>query len=103
MKTIPEIRERLGQIALVLVEGGVGDEEQKAFASELFEMFEGLKRRSPCRVARRSNKRMRPEDHQKIRDLAAAYPDSSYQELSAMSGYNTGRISEALAGKRQEA
>lgn len=94
MKTIPEIRERLHEIA-DSIRGFHAPE-----AAELHELAEETKRRSPVRCAKKRIAPMTDTQVAELKAYAAQMPDASYHELSQALGHNTGRISEVLAGKR---
>lgn len=96
MKTIPEIRARLHELA-VDVQNIIGYDH---IAIELHELAEETKRRSPIRCAKKRIAPMTDTQVAELKAYAAQMPDASYHELSQALGHNTGRISEILAGKR---
>lgn len=96
MKTIPEIRKRLLELANQPHSmGAVVADELRAIEKDLH--------RRPC--VRRAGKRLSMTDakRQEIKAYAAQFPDISYQELAHVLDTNTGRISEVLAGNREAA
>lgn len=96
MKTIPQVRKRLLEIA-GHIKRNVSDE----LGDELFEMVEDLKRRAPVRRATKDSGRdLTEEVVREVRQYAENFPDMSYMELSVALNVNAGRISEILAGKR---
>lgn len=92
MATIPEIR------AAMLAEAkSCGDIVTRA---RLIEWERELHRRPPVRKAPRQCRAMTDDRTDAIRAYAAARPSAGYHEMSKVFGVSTGRISEALAGKR---
>lgn len=90
MKTIPQIRERLNEIA----------NKQLSLAAETQKLSNELKRRSPVRRAANTSKPMTPALAEAIRHHGKAFPTASYGEIGRLFNVNTGRVSEAIAGKR---
>ncbi len=84
-RTIPEIRQRLYEIAI----------ELNALADETRREFHG--RRVPT-----TSKAMTTERTEAIREYAGAHPERSEHEIAVLFGVNQGRVSEALFGKRGE-
>ena len=96
MRTIPQIRERLHEIATALMPYNAG------VASELRELADETKRRAPVRTTRARRPPLTEAQVEDIHTAAREFPDSSYHEISKLLDINTARISEVLAGKRAE-
>lgn len=90
MRTIPEIRARLHDLA---AEHGL---------PELALLAEETRRRAPCRKAAPRRRSLTPELAQAIRDHARAHPGAAYHEIAERFHTNIGRVSEALAGRRED-
>jgi len=84
MSTIPEIRDELA-----------------AISARLLEIVEELKRRPAIRKSSVKSRAVTPHLNRLIRRYAAAHPDASYEEMAQIHGVNTGRISEAIRGRRK--
>lgn len=91
MRTIPEIRDRMIQMA---------DEHG---LPELKELAEQTRRRRPIRRAPSRRKNPDNAEAEHIRAFAASHPRADYQEIASRFGTNIGRISEVLSGKRGDA
>lgn len=91
-KTIPEIRERLLEIALHPF-------LPPAIGAEIKELAEATKRRP---AVRRVGPRQEFTDEKRkaVIAYATAFPEESYHEIARALDVNTARISETLAGKR---
>lgn len=90
MRTIPQIRERLHELA-----GELG-------VPELAMLAEETKRRPVVRRARARSARMSDEVAQAIRAYVRARPGVSHMDVAKVFDVNTGRVSEAIRGKRGE-
>lgn len=83
-RTIPEVRERLREIA---DERGI--EELHELADEMYR--KSAKKRAPVR-----SPKLTPEMAEEIRRYAADHPDAHQQDIAEHFRVNHGRISEAL-------
>lgn len=90
--TIPEARRRLMNLAATL--------PPEAAAEIATIVMEGLFRRRGVVPTRPKSKRMCRRIAVDIRALHKARPDLSEQEIAVRIGVNSGRVSEALIGKR---
>lgn len=91
MRTIPQIRERLHEKAIEH-----GD-------PELAELAEQTRRRAPCRQTPTARKGLDETLAERIRAYAEAHPTTSQHDIANVFGTNSGRVSEALAGYREDA
>lgn len=98
MRTIPEIREALHAIA----ERPDLRAYQPGLCEELKQLAEETKRRKAVRVTRRRAKPLTQNQIDRIKYLAAT-TDMSYHQIAMQLNVNSGRISEALVGKREDA
>lgn len=89
---MPEVRDEFIIIADRLDALGLG-----VTAARVRYLVGQMRRRSPVRRARSTTPRIPPRI---IRYYARMYPTLGYMEIAAMAGTNIGRVSEALAGKR---
>lgn len=89
MMTIPQIRERLFELAAVHQ------------MPELAELATQTKRRVNGARARRKAAPMDDALRDAIRAFVVARPGMSHMEVAVVFDVNTGRVSEALYGKRQ--
>jgi xanthine dehydrogenase iron-sulfur cluster and FAD-binding subunit A len=94
--TIPEIRALLHALADNLDKIPV--EEAKA---QLRILAEATRRRRPVRMAPPRRKGLTPARVADIQAYAAAHPKAGYPDIADHFGVNQGRVSEALAGKRE--
>lgn len=92
--TIPEIRERLLDIADAL-------SCVPLVAAEIRMLAEATRRRPAHRVAPVKSHPMTEGASDQIRDFAECHPHASHMEIAYLFGVNIGRVSEALRGKRQ--
>lgn len=90
MRTIPQIRERLYELA-----EEYGFEELRTLADE-------TKRRSPVRRARTKHAPLTGEVKAAILAYAEAHPDAHQQDIALHFKTNAGRVSETLAGFRDD-
>lgn len=88
MATIPEVRDRLRELAHELA------------APELETLARELERRPPVRRSPGGSAPMTPDLADAIRADVAANPDATMAEIGARHNVNQGRVSELLAGKR---
>jgi predicted metal-dependent phosphoesterase TrpH len=86
-RTIPEIRERLRELA---TEHGL---------PELRQLAEETIRRPAVRRAPTRNKTPTPELAERIRNYARRHPRAHQQDIAQHFGVNAGRVSEALNRK----
>ena len=91
MRTIPQIRARLHELA---------DEYE---IGELHDLAEETKRRSPAHMTRSKHKDPDPYLEQRIREYARDNPEKSYKDIA--NDLNTGIrcVSYAIAGRREAA
>lgn len=90
-RTIPEIRERLHELAAEL---GV---------PELAELAEETRRRFHGRVGRTTARKVTDELADEVRAYARAHPTMNQRTIGARFKIDHGRVSEILFGKRGEA
>ena len=95
-RTIPQLRDRLVQIAIDLADF------VPAYSREIMQIADETRRRYGGRRARPRAKKLTPELADAIRDLAVRYPDASQQQIATWVKTTSGRVSEALIGKRAE-
>jgi hypothetical protein len=88
MKTIPQIRARMHELADILK------------CKELHELADATKRRKPVRRAPPVHAVVTTKLAQEVRDYAARYPSAHLSEIGLKFDLNQGRVSEILAGKR---
>lgn len=88
--TIPEVRERLYEMG------------SQWHSEELLRLADQLWRRPYVRSTRRTQRRPSPEQAEAIRIYAAEHPDLSEWQIGVDFGVNQGRISEVLAGFRED-
>jgi hypothetical protein len=87
---IPEVRDRLRELA-------------DAYSlPELHALADELHRRPPVRKADVSSEPMTGQLAAEIRDYARRHPGASFARIAGVFGVNPGRVSEVLAGKRDE-
>lgn len=87
--TIPEIRARLHELADL---HGI---------PKLHVLADATKRRPPVRKAPAKRRSLTPALEMLIRAFASAHPTAGYPDIADHFGVNQGRVSEALAGKRE--
>lgn len=95
MATIPKVRERMAAMAIWLEEQGYPDK-----ATELDELIQELYRRPAIRRAPVESKHLSEAMKVAIRAYKLAEPKASYKKIGNMFGVNTGRVSEAIRGRR---
>ena len=83
MSTIPEMRQRLYEIAI-----------------ELNDISDQLERRPARKKAPQSSVSMTPELREEIRAFALTHPDWTENDIGIRFDVNQGRVSEILRGKR---
>lgn len=88
-RTIPEIRARMIELA-----GELG-------CPELRELAEETRRRKPVRRAPPRKPDPSPALQDRIKRYASHNPDVSYHDIAVRFGTTSGRVSEAVAGKRE--
>ena len=93
--TIPECRGRLAVIADQLADTGRRDA-----AKHIREVISHMYRRKPVRMTKPRSPPVTPAIKARIRALAAT-TDDSQMAIGLRVGVNSGRVSEALAGKRR--
>jgi len=92
---IPEVRERLLDIAAALEIEGCGDH-----AEAIRGLVRELYRRPPVRRAPRQARPLSAQERERAREIAAAHPDMPQRDIARVFGVDGGRVSEAVAGKR---
>lgn len=92
---IPEVRKELLEIASNL-EGF----QLPEVAERLRELEKELHRRKRSVRTPPKSKHVTPRTQAQIRAFKKANPDMSHQEIAVAMGVNSGRVSEALIGKR---
>jgi hypothetical protein len=95
-RTIPEIREL---IAALTEESKVLARRQLYIAREINKLAQETRRRSYDR-APVTSRRVTAAVRASVRQMAADFPDMSYQSLAEAHDINIGRVSETLHGKR---
>jgi predicted aldo/keto reductase-like oxidoreductase len=90
MRTIPQIRVRLFELAAALN------------VPELATLAEETKRRKPVMKTKPKHRGMTPELAEAIRQFRRANPQASQVEIARHFFVNPGRVSEVLAGFRDE-
>lgn len=104
MRTIPQVRARLIALASEVenLKSSIFHATFVIWAKELRELAEDTKRRPYIRKAKKVlfTSSTRLED---IREWASAFPEASYQDMAQEFKTTTGRVSEALRGKREDA
>lgn len=88
MRTIPQIRLRLQQLAKSLA------------CPELAQLAEETKRRPYVRRARNTGRILSPTERDSILSYATTYPNMTYAAIAARFNTNSGRVSEIVAGFR---
>jgi hypothetical protein len=83
LKTVPEVRARLLEIA-----------------EELQELERQLWRRPAVRRAKAEHNKMTPRLAFRVRRYASANPSMSYAKIGRVFNVHPGRVSEVVAGKR---
>ena len=97
MRTIPECRKALQEIADRVRNAG-----SNYIASSIEWVIEDMHRRPMVRKARKTLE-WTDEKRAEVIEYARAFPEASYMEIARVCNTNTGRVSEALTGKRQDA
>jgi len=95
-RTIPEIREL---IAALTEESKTLARRQLYIATKINRLAEETRRRSYGR-APITSRRVTATVRQSARDMVAAHPSMSHQDVGEAHGINIGRVSEILRGKR---
>lgn len=97
MRTIPQVRADLLNLDRDLLSLSVAE-----IGKRIRDAVEDMHRRPPIRRAR-SVVICDEAKRDQIRAHASAYPDDSYLDMSILFDVPTGRISEVLTGRRQDA
>lgn len=95
MKTIPQIRKELLELASVSQQTG-----NLSASRKLKSLVKQLYRRKPVRRANKDSVTMTPELTERIRRFAMNNPNMSYKKIGNRFSVASGRVSEAVAGKR---
>lgn len=96
---LPEIQEALHQCADDILFPLLPVDMQD-MGRRLHLLADSISRRSSIKHAPKASRRMTPELAEAIRKDKSENPSLTYQKLAERHGVNTGRISEALRGKR---
>lgn len=88
MSTIPDIRDRLHELA------------DQHHIDELHDLAEATRRRYHGRRAPARHGPLTDDEIEEIRKFAVTHPDTAEAEIAALFQTNQGRVSEALFGKR---
>lgn len=99
MPTIPEVREKLTEIADKMRQST--DLDIVFMATEIDQAVKDLFRRSAPRKAPAKLSPLTEEEKARIRTMAWANPGMSQLDIANEIGTNPGRVSEALNGKRR--
>ena len=100
MRTIPEIRARLKEVAAELVNHPARRRRLPDIAAEVVQLADETRRRPPVRLAPKRKANPNARLQAQIRAFAAANPTIDIQDIGQHFGVNSGRVSEAIAGKR---
>lgn len=95
MRTIPQLREELTDIAIRL-----RAEQQGPLADAIDEIVQNMHRRKSVRRAPAKQRALTEELRERIRTYAALNPSRTYMEIAGEFNVNSGRVSEAVAGYR---
>jgi hypothetical protein len=98
MACIPELRPRVLAVGDRLPYASLP--ERVALAQELRDIEAQMYRRAPVRKAPASATPMTPTLGKRIRHYAWVHPDMSVRQIAAVFNVSSGRVSEAVAGKR---
>lgn len=97
---IPEIRDRLYEIADLLQYTTQSPHQLMELSAELRTMADETRRRKLSVKTPPKNKKMTRGLKKQIVAYKLANPNLSHQEIAVALGVNTGRVSDALHGKR---
>lgn len=100
MKTIPQVREELVDIAGTLVSGDNTDPATIAAGRKIRRLVREMYRRPYVRKAKTESNPVTNQMRQDIKRMARENPSLSYMSMAKVFKVATGRISEVLAGKR---
>lgn len=95
MRTIPQVREKLTEVAEALNEAGMRNASRT-----IKQLVRNMYRRPSVRKAATESVKFTPAVAARIRLFARRNPLASYLTMAKRFYVSTGRISEALAGKR---
>lgn len=95
--TIPMVRDELTGIADAL------DSDMPLVAQRIRYLVEQMKRRTATRRAPVRHEPLTETQKEAIRQYALTHPEMHQQDIAELFGTNSGRVSEALRGKRTEA
>ena len=98
--TLPEIQERLHELADALLYPLLLPIPAEDIGVQMHHLADSISRRKAISHAPVSSRPMTPELAEAIRQDKAKHPKLTYQKLAERHGVNTGRVSEALRGKR---
>jgi hypothetical protein len=100
-RTIPEIRDRLHELAKQLRTSP--DLVVRIVAEELDRLADETKRVYRKPVVRMTAKHVTPEIEAAVRDYCARHPTAIFREVGLRFGIDGGRVSEIVSGKRAAA
>lgn len=100
--TIPQIRQRLNELADEIDDLTLFGRSKTEIAREIRELADGTKRRFGGRRAKNSQSGLTPALKARIKEIAARNPEANYMTIGTMCGCNSGRVSEALTGFRED-
>lgn len=92
MKTIPQIREELLEVA--------GELRNLRLSNKIKRLVTQMKRRKAVRRSNRDSAPFTPQLAIRIRNYANSHPHLSYKAIGTTFNVASGRVSEAVAGKR---
>ena len=94
MKTIPQVRSELLELAETV---------SPSAGRKIKYLVRQMKRRPSVRKANKESVTFTPTLARSIRTFATRNPANSYKTIAAQFNVSVGRVSEAIAGKRQAA
>lgn len=98
LKTIPQVRDELIEVALELEMWG--GSLPLANSRRIKRLVKSLHRRPPVRRAAKEHAKVTPALYTQIKLYAGANPSMSYARIGARFNVSNGRVSEIVAGKR---
>jgi hypothetical protein len=98
--TMQEIRNGLHALADEISNADL--QANGGWADRIREFAEATRRRPAVRRSSRRNPRLTEQQGAEILKMAAAHPELHQSEIAAKFGVNPGRVSETLAGFREE-
>lgn len=98
MKTIPQVRKELKEVAAL-----VRNNYSQVLGDKIIRLVKNMHRRKAVRRAVKEHAEFTPELAVRIRAYACVHPRISYMSMANVFHVSTGRISEAIAGTREAA